>query len=338
MEPERPPRLIGIARLAAESAPLDARNGVDYRTLDCRSCLNRQANPRLPFRFTINPYRGCEFGCAYCYARYTHEYLEHRDWLDFERKIYVKERAPEHLERELASERVRREPIALGTATDPYQPAERRRGLTRRILEVIARHRGLDFSITTKSDLVLRDLDLLRRIAARSPLLHVNVTITTADRELARRLEPRAPTPEKRLAAVRALREAGIVAGVFCAPVLPLVTDDEASLDRLFAAAREAGALYVMTNLLFLMPSAKRRYMPFIEAEFPGLARRFAALYGPTGHAPPAYRRAYEERVRRVRERHGGIGSWWSLDPACAARPREEQRAFEWPSVRLEPS
>ncbi len=328
MPPTEPSSLIGIARLAAEAAPLDFRNDVDYRALDCRSCLNRQQNERLPFRFTINPYRGCEFGCAYCYARYTHEYLELHDWRDFERKIYAKERAPEHLERELASPRVRREPIALGTATDPYQPAERRLGLTRRILEVVARWRGLDFSITTKSDLVVRDLDLLQRIAERSAL-QVNVTVTTADRDLARRLEPRAPTPEKRLGAVRALREAGIVAGVFCAPVLPLVTDSEASIEAVFRAAKDAGALYVMTNLLFLMPSAKKRYLPFIEAEFPDVAAAFGRLYGASGYAPGPVRRAYAERVRRVRARVG-LPERREDEREAGARPQEEQRTFEF--------
>jgi DNA repair photolyase len=326
--PEARPRLIGIARLAADSAPIDFRNDVDYRTLECRSCLNRQSNPQLPFRWTINPYRGCEFGCAYCYARYTHEYMEHHDWLDFERKIYVKEQAAEHLERELMSERARREPIALGTATDPYQPIERRRRVTRRILEVVARHRGLDFSITTKSDLVLRDLDLLRKIAERSRL-HVNVTITTADRDLARRVEPRAPTPEKRFAAVRTLRDAGILAGVFCAPVLPLITDNDAALEAVFARAKEAKALYVMTNLLFLMPSSKKRYMPFIEEEFPELARDFAALYATSGYVPLTYRRKYEERVERMRERYG-LAEWWEPDGDAGEARAPEQRTFDW--------
>jgi DNA repair photolyase len=326
----RPPalRLVGIAKLAAESAPIDFRNEVDYRRLDCKSCLNRQSNKSLPFRWTINPYRGCEFGCAYCYARYTHEFMEHRDWLDFERVIYVKERAAEYLERELASERVRREPIALGTATDPYQPAERRGGLTRRILEVVARHRGLDFSITTKSDLVLRDLDLLQRIASRSRL-HVSLTITTADRDLARRIEPRAPTPEKRFAAVRALRDAGIFAGVFCAPVMPFITDSEERLDEVFGRAVEAGALYVMTNLLFLMPSAKARYLPFVAEEFPEVAARLEALYGPTGYAPAEYRDAYDGRVARVRARYA-LDEWWEPEEPPERATRPVQGEFPW--------
>lgn len=321
------PRLIGIAKLAAESRPIEVRNDVDYRTLECRSCLNRQTSARLPFRFTINPYRGCEFGCAYCYARYTHEFMELRDWQDFERKIFAKEAAPEHLARELASAAVRKEAIAIGTATDPYQPAQRRYGITRRVLEVLAEWRGLDLSITTKSDLVVRDLDLLEKIRARSSI-HVNVTVTTADRDLARRLEPRAPTPEKRLAAVRALRQAKIHAGVFCAPILPLVTDAEPALEALFLAAREARAEYVMTNVLFLMDSAKKRYYPFIEEEFPSVAPRFRALYGGSPYAPPAYRRALDARIARLRERFA-MPAWLEEEgPRPASEP--EQRTFAW--------
>lgn len=308
--------------------PLDVRNDVDYRAIACRSCLNRQSNPRLPFRYTINPYRGCELGCAYCYARYTHEFMELRDWLDFERKIFVKADAPEHLERELARPAVRREPIALGAATDPYQPAERRFGLTRRILEVIARHRGLRFSLITKSDLVLRDIDLLRAIGKRSRL-DVSITVTTTDRDLARRLEPRAPTPEKRLRAVRALREAGISAGISGCPILPFVNDSEERVTSLFAAARDAGARFLFFNVLFLMDSAKKRYFPFIEQEFPEVAERFKAMYrGP--YAPAEYQERLHAMIERVRERFG-IPAWGGDDPERVSEPlREVQGAFPW--------
>ncbi len=320
--PPLPERLAGIARLAAESAPIEVRNGVDYRAIECRSCLNRQPNPRLPFRWTINPYRGCEFGCAYCYARYTHEFLELRDWLDFERRIFVKERAPALLEQEIRRAAVRRDPIAIGTATDPYQPAERRYGVTRRILEVLARERDLDLSITTKSDLVVRDLDLLARIAARSRL-HVSVTVTTADRDLARKIEPRAPTPEKRLAAVRRLCEAGICAGCSFAPILPFVTDAEDALDRLFGAACAAGARYAFANVLFLMDSAKKRYYPFIAENFPDIWPRFRALYDASPYAPAAYRREIDARLARLRARHG-LPEW-----VDAGGPRPAPRWFQ---------
>jgi DNA repair photolyase len=298
------PGLVGIGRLAALAPSIDHRNDVDYRALPCRSCVNDQPNRRMPFRWTINPYRGCELGCPYCYARYTHEYLEHHDRLDFERTVYVKQDLAAHFARELRSGRVRRDRIAIGTATDPYQPAERRFGVTRSLLEVAAEHRGLSLSITTKSDLVLRDIDLLRRIAARSRL-RVNVTVTTTDRDLARALEPRAPTPEKRLAAVRGLRDAGIAVGVFAAPVLPFVTDGEERLDALFGAVAAARGYWVCAHPLFLRPTAARRYVPFIRERFPEASRRFASLYGPDGNAPERYRRALQALVEALRRRHG---------------------------------
>jgi len=191
--------LVGIARLASQSELLEAKRSVQYFEIPSRSILNR-TKPTMPFQWTINPYRGCEFGCKYCYARYTHEFME-MDAYEFEDKIYAKSAAAHLLRQELG--RIdRQERIALGTATDPYQPAERRYGRTRSILEVFAKDRGRFLGITTKSDLVVRDLDLLREIA-RANVLGVNITITTLDERLARLLEPRAPTPFLRLEAVR---------------------------------------------------------------------------------------------------------------------------------------
>src|SRR5437870_964923 len=168
-------RLIGIARLASESELLEAKRSVEYFEISTRSILNR-TKPNMPFRWTINPYRGCEFGCKYCYARYTHEFMEMPP-ADFEDKIYAKA-YPAHLLRQELSRIDRKDAIAIGTATDPYQPAERRFRRTRAILEVFARQRGWRLGVTTKSDLILRDLDLLRAIA-RANILGINLTITT---------------------------------------------------------------------------------------------------------------------------------------------------------------
>src|ERR1022692_4548562 len=231
--------LVGIARLASQSELLEAKRQVQYFGIPARSILNR-TRPGMPFQWTINPYRGCEFGCKYCYARYTHEFMEMAPE-DFEDKIYAKSAAAHLLRQELG--RVgRQDSIAIGTATDPYQPAERRFGRTRGILEVFARDRGRRLSITTKSDLVTRDLDLLREIA-RGNVLAVNITITTLDEKLARALEPRAPRPELRLRAVRRLSEAGICVGVFPNPIMPGLTDGDRALDRLARASRDAGAM-----------------------------------------------------------------------------------------------
>src|SRR4051794_29442584 len=160
-------KLVGIARLAAEGESLRQGHEVEYFTLPVRSLLNRCTGARMPFEWTINPYRGCEFACKYCYARYTHEFMEMRDGVDFERKIFVKQHAADLLRQELR--RVKSgELIAIGTATDPYQPAERRFEITRGILEELARHEGLELSIITKGNLILRDLDLLKNISQKN--------------------------------------------------------------------------------------------------------------------------------------------------------------------------
>src|ERR1039458_2901268 len=180
------PKLVGIARLAAEGDSLREGHSVEYFTLEARSLLSRVVSQRnLPFNWAINPYRGCEFACKYCYARYTHEFMELRDSIDFERKIFVKQQAAELLRRDLKKVK-RGEQIAIGTATDPYQPAERRFEVTRAILAELAQHAGLEIGIVTKSNLVTRDAEILRRLAEKNNLF-VNVTVTTVDVELARK-------------------------------------------------------------------------------------------------------------------------------------------------------
>jgi len=286
-----------------------------------RSILNRCNSDRVPFTWTVNPYRGCEFGCRYCYARYTHEYME-LEGGEFERKIYVKQDAGPLAARDLATEQVWGEHIAIGTATDPYQPAECEHGATRAILEQMAARDGLSVSITTKSNQVVRDLDLLRRIAARSAL-YINITVTTLRPRLARMLEPRAPRPDLRLAAVRALREAGLAVGINAMPVIPGLTDREADLDALARAARDAGAQWFSGNVLFLMPSAFKQFLPFIEERFPRLARQYRDWYARSGYAPEAYRREIAERVRALRAKYG-----------FTARPYEADR-LAWHSPQL---
>ena len=298
--------LVGIARLAASSPCAEAKRGTEYFLLPVRSILNQCHSERVPFRWTVNPYRGCEFGCRYCYARYTHEYME-LDGAEFETKIYAKQNAGSLAERDLSSESVRGEHIAIGTATDPYQPAEREFGVTRAILEKIAKREGLSLSITTKSDQVARDLDLLKCISAKSSL-SVNLSITTLRTRLARMLEPRAPRPDLRLSAVRKLREAGIAAGVLAMPVLPGLTDREEDLDALARGARDAGAQWFAANALFLMPASLKQFLPFLEEKFPGLVKRYKIWYGRYGNAPEPYRKEIAERVEGLRRIYG-LGS-----------------------------
>jgi DNA repair photolyase len=289
------PKLVGIARMAAQSPKARERASIEYFALDSRSALNRESSGRMPFDWTLNPYRGCEFGCKYCYARYTHEFMELRDGLDFERKIFAKVNAPELLHGELVRARDRGQSIALGTATDPYQPAEKQFEITRRILEVFSGFDGLDFSITTKSVLILRDLDLLKQIAARHRF-SIHLTVTTTDERLARLLEPKAPTPAKRLEAVSRLAQADVDVCVNAMPILPGITDEPRALDDLARQAAEAGAKSIYGNVLFLMPSAMSFFMPFLEAEFPQLSARYHRLY-----ARSAYLRGdYKERMMKL--------------------------------------
>jgi DNA repair photolyase len=300
--PEPVAELIGIARLAACSPLVDNKRATEYFLLPARSILNRCNSERVPFTWTINPYRGCEFGCKYCYARYTHEYME-LDGDEFERKVFVKQDAGPMAFRDLRSSAVRGEHIAIGTATDPYQPAERDFGATRAILAEMAELEGLSVSITTKSDQVLRDLDILKRIQERSRL-SVNLSVTTLRRGLARLLEPRAPRPDLRIGAVRSLRQAGIAAGVLVMPVLPGLTDRAADLDMLARAARDAGACWFAANVLFLMPASRRTFFPFLADKFPRLVGRYEDWYKRSGYAPEKYRAEISERFKSLRHKY----------------------------------
>jgi DNA repair photolyase len=297
------PKLIGIARLAAQGESIREGHKVEYFTLPTRSLLNRVvSNRKLPFTWAINPYRGCEFACKYCYARYTHEFMEMTDE-DFEHKIFVKQHAADLLRQELKKVK-RAEPIAIGTATDPYQPAERRYEVTRAILEEFVSHRGFEIGIVTKSNLVVRDAELLREIGYHNRLF-VSVTITTVNVELARILEPRAPRPDLRLEAVRQLNLAGVAAGINCAPVLPGITDGPKDLDALVGAAAAAGAKSIFAMPLFLKPCSAAVFLPFLEQEFPQLVQSYRERYAERAFLPPAYGKRLSELMSRLRARHG---------------------------------
>ncbi|MFZ0686967.1 MAG: radical SAM protein [Terriglobales bacterium] len=301
---ESRPRLIGIARIAADGESLREGHNVEYFTLGARSLLTRVVSGRkLPFTWSINPYRGCEFACKYCYARYTHEFMELRDGVDFERKIFVKQQAAALLRSELKKVK-RGEEIAIGTATDPYQPAERRFEITRAILEELAQHSGLEIGIVTKSNLVTRDAEILRRLSEHNRVF-VNMTVTTVDVELARKLEPRAPRPDLRLEAVRQLNLAGVDAGVICAPVLPEITDHARDLEALVKAASEAGAKYVFGNPLFLKPCSAAVFLPFVEENFPALAEFYQKRYSDRAFLPKGYGERLSQLMAALRRRYG---------------------------------
>jgi DNA repair photolyase len=303
IEDSEPAPLVGIAKLAAQGESIRQGHFVEYFTLPTRAVLNRCTSARVPFEWTINPYRGCEFACKYCYARYTHEFMEMRDGVDFERKIYVKQQTAWLLRQDLKKVK-RGEQIAIGTATDPYQPAEKRFEVTRGILEELALHHGLDIGIVTKSDLVSRDVDLLRRVAEHNSL-YVNLTVTTLDARLARILEPRAPRPDLRLRAVTELNQGGVKAGVICAPVLPGITDSPAALDKLVAATKQAGGRYIYANALFLKPCSAAIFLPFLEKEFPHLVETYRKRFADRGFVSKAYSKRLSELMSALRNKHG---------------------------------
>jgi DNA repair photolyase len=301
--PDSGTRLVGIARLAAQGESVRQGHEVEYFTLPVRSLLNRCTGVRMPFTWTVNPYRGCEFACKYCYARYTHEFMEMRDGIEFEQKIYIKQHAANLLRQELKKVKPGEE-IALGTATDPYQPAERHFEVTRAILEELARHQGLELGIVTKSNLVLRDAAILRAIGEHNRLF-VNITITTLNADLARILEPRAPRPDLRLEAMRQLNLAGVNAGVICAPVMPGITDAPKDLEALVRAVAEAGGKYIFANPLFLKPCSAAVFLPFLEKEFPKLAAGYRARYKDGAFLPKSYGQRISHLMARLREKYG---------------------------------
>jgi len=296
--------LVGIARLAAEGESLREGHNVEYFTIGARSLLSRVVSARrLPFSWAINPYRGCEFACKYCYARYTHEFMELRDSTDFERKIFVKQQAAGLLRSELKKVK-RDEGIAIGTATDPYQPAERRFEVTRAILEELALHSGLSIGIISKSNMITRDTEILRKVGEHNRI-SVSVTITTMDAELARKLEPRAPRPDLRMEAVRQLNLAGVSAGVNCAPVLPEITDRPRDLEALVKAASEAGAKFIHPNPLFLKPCSAAVFLPFLAENFPALVEFYRKRYADRAFLPKGYGERLSELMAVFRKKYG---------------------------------
>jgi DNA repair photolyase len=328
--PDSRPKLIGIARLASQGESLREGHSVEYFTLPVRSLLNRCTGVRMPFTWTINPYRGCEFACKYCYARYTHEFMELRDGVDFEQKIFVKQHAAELLRQELHHVKPGEE-IAIGTATDPYQPAERRFEVTRAILEEFARHRGFEIGIVTKSNLILRDIDVLQQIA-RNNRLAINITVTTLNVDLARILEPRAPRPDLRLEAVQKLNQAGILAGVICAPVLPGITDSPRDLEALVRATAKAGGKYIHANSLFLKPCSAAVFLPFLEKQFPQLVEGYRLRYKDRAFLPASYRKPLSQLMTRLRQKYSIPSDYDRYDqrkrPAIEAEPGAQMKLF----------
>lgn len=313
------PRLLGIARLAAEATHADDGHLIEFRAIRSRSILNKSVSKRqLRHTWSINPFRGCEFGCKYCFARYTHEFLQpapiatpppgaldipQQPWaLAFEREIYLKENAAWLLEQELRHID-RSESIVIGTATDPYQPIERRVGITRSLLEVFAKQEGYHLGIITKSSLITRDIDLLQQIAARNKLV-LHITITTTDAALARKLEPRAPRPDLRFAALRKLRSAGLTAGVLCCPLLPGINDSIPQLEAVTARAAADGACFLGANPLYLKSCSRPTFLSFVREHVPDLVDDYNRRYATADFVDATYRNRMASIIRQLCRKH----------------------------------
>jgi DNA repair photolyase len=303
--------------------------GTKFVTLQPRSVLNSPQQTGMDY-WSINPYVGCEFGCTYCYARYAHRYVVERahdagritdqefteyrgahGWEAFENRIFVKEQILGALDADLkrffrrqSEDASQVEAIVIGTATDPYQPAERQFRLTRAVLEKLAQYEGLSIGIISKSPLIVRDRDVLLRVQARNDL-QIHISLITTDAALARKLEARSPIPTARLRALGKLVAAGVNAGLIVAPVLPGVTDRVEHLDALFAAARRAGARFVHAGALRLYPAIRDRFLPILARHFPELLPRYERAYKGQGAAPRDYARALARRVQQLQQKHG---------------------------------
>ncbi len=304
-----------LAPLMGEDA-LREKGGVEYRELRARSLLNRCSSPRMPFTWTVNPYRGCAMGCRYCYATYTHEFMGIAEAERFHSLVYVKTgHEPETAKRLAAVVRSGQE-IAIGAATDPYQPGEAEAKVTRRFLEMVAGHRNARVSLVTKGALALRDLDLFCTIGARSRLtLHVSLASPRAD--LLRTLDPWAPPPDVRIEVLRRLVEAGLDARLGLAPILPGITDDEPSLDLLLERVAAAGVRRMFAQVLFLRSPTREKFLRFLAGEFPRLVEAYERAYPPgRAYLEGRYKAKVDALVRRLRGKHGfldpdGDGGEW---------------------------
>ena len=303
---------LPIEPAARELRVLDRRErGTRFLSLPVRRVLNPPAATHMGF-WSLNPYVGCEFGCSYCYARHTHRWTLERAGLScaepphlaFEKHILIKDNAPDVLLRTLDPGKLGTTELLIGTATDPYQPAERRFGLTRRLLQTLLHHRGLRIGIITKSPLVVRDLDLLKTLDAQHRL-NISISIGAIDPEVLRCLEARSPAPHARMRALSRLTAAGLDAGVLIAPIIPGITDGWAQLAALMDAAREAGARWVAGQALRLGPTARAGFLPLLREKFPALVSRYEQRYGKSDRAGKDYERALARRLESLKEVYG---------------------------------
>lgn len=296
-------------------------DGITFHEVLCKSALNKVPNAAmLPFRYTVNGYRGCSHACRYCFARPTHEYLDLDCGTDFDTQVVVKVNVADVLRRELRRPSWTRETVALGTNTDPYQRAEGRYALMPDIIRALA-DSHTPFSILTKGTLILRDLKLLRQAAAVTEV-QLAVSIGFMDRQLWRSVEPGTPSPQARLGVVRRLSDAGFRVGVLMAPILPGLTDDPRSIEATVAAIADAGAASLTPVPLHLRTGARQWYGQWLSRVRPDLLPRYRELYARGAYTPREYQRVVIARVRRAARRHG-LPSGGEEDSGGVSRPLE---------------
>jgi DNA repair photolyase len=294
--------------------------GAEVQEIRCKALLNRVDIPDFPFRWTLNPYRGCRYACRYCYARPTHEFWGLDAGREFERRVFAKVNAPEVLRRELRRPKWHGEAIAIGTASDPYEPAESEYQLTRHILQVLGEFKN-PASLTTKGVLIRRDVDVLRELRSVADV-RVNFSVGSMDDQVWRLSEPGTPQPLARFEAMQFLVENGVPAGVMMAPLLPGISDSMESINAVVRAAAEHKAQFIGANLLSLKPGAKEWFMPLLREAHPRLSLAYAKLYRKT-YAPREYTDHVMEMVDEARR-------------AWALAAMEPTRTLQGPQRRLQ--
>lgn len=306
--------------------------GITFHEVTAKSVLNKVvAGSRMPFEWTINPYRGCSHACVYCFARKSHTYLDFDAGLDFDSQVVVKINAAEVLRRELAKPSWRREHVALGTNTDPYQRAEGRYKLMPGIIGALA-DSGSPLSILTKGTLLARDIPLLKHAAAQVPV-GVGISLAMTNEQLSEAVEPGTPGPRARLKLVTRLRDAGLPCGVMAMPILPWLSDSDEALDSLFSSLAAAGATGVTAGALYLKPGTREWFMQWIAREHPQLAGKYRRLYGSGSYASKEYRAWLSGRIRHFKALHGFSGSQGFSHRDLNDDPREEEAQYPAGSI-----
>ena len=284
---------------------------INYIEQQCKSVLHKISKSNLPFKWGVNPFRGCLHSCIYCFARYTHSYLDLDPSKDFETTIIVKMKSPQILRKELSKPKWKKEFVILGSVCDPYQPAEKKYQLTREILKVFRQYRS-PLTIATKSDLITRDIDILSEMS-QEMFVNIVMSVSSISPKAAKKLEPRAPSTVRRLQAISKLRDAGLKVGILLMPVVPFINDSDGEIESLFEAIANAGANFVIPGILYLQGASKNRFFDFIKEEFPELESKYKQFY--STRSPPKYYRTKKQLLFRTLIKKYQLDDYNTLKP-----------------------